>query len=58
MKLYIGYEYTSALGKEIRKIVVCNSVEEYREIKELIEDTGYDPIEFLEIRSASSILKK
>lgn len=54
--LIIGYEYKSALGKTIRRAVVCENETEYKKIKERIEDAGLEPIEFCQIIKASVII--
>lgn len=53
--LYIGYEYESANGCTITKLVTCKTEEEYRRVKFKIEDAGLKPIEFAQVRSSSTI---
>lgn len=54
--LYIGYRYESACGAEINKIVLCKDENEYRRVKERIEDVGYEVIEFDEVIKAGAVL--
>ena len=54
--LYIGYRYESACGAEINKIVLCKDENEYRRVKERIEDVGYEVIEFDEVVKAGAVL--
>lgn len=44
--LVIGYELTSAYGRTIRKVVICDTQEEYLRIKKIIEDSGYPVLTF------------
>lgn len=55
-KLYIGYSYESALGKTVNKCVICNSVDEYRRMKEKIDGAGFALIEFIQVYEAKKVL--
>ena len=46
MPLVIAYEYESALGRTIRKAVLCPTEDEYRRVKQSIENAGLKPIVF------------
>ena len=56
----IGYEYESALGQKLKKVVVCESIEEYKRILERIEyaerKTDVKRIEFDEVLNSKEIL--
>ena len=54
--LYIGYEYMSAFGNKIRKLVICKDENEYKRMKEKIENAGLDPIEFIQVYEARQVL--
>lgn len=55
--LYIAYEYESALGAKVRKLVLCKNEKEYHKMKEKIDDAGLEPIEFVCVYNASNVLK-
>ena len=55
MKRYIAYSYESALGRQIYKLVECKDEEEYERVKEKIEDSGLEPIEFIQVRKGKDI---
>ena len=55
--LYIGYEYESAYGTKIRKMVICKDENEYRQMKRKIEEAGMDIITFDTVYKASQVLK-
>ena len=44
--MVIAYEYESALGRTIRKAVLCSTEDEYRRVKQAIENAGLEPIVF------------
>ena len=46
MPMVIAYEYESALGRTIRKAVLCKTEEEYHRVKRSIENAGLEPIVF------------
>lgn len=56
--IYIGYEYEPLFGNEkIRKLVICESEEEYKTMKNRIKECGYQLIEFSQVFSAKPYLK-
>lgn len=55
--LIIAYEYETACGAIMRKAVICKDAEEYRKIKQRIEDAaGFKLIEFDEVYKAYTVL--
>lgn len=54
--MIIAYEYTSACGAAIKKVVICDTVDEYKRIKKRIESCGYKVIEFEEVLNSKNIL--
>ena len=54
--LIIAYCYKSALGKKIYKAVVCKDADDYRAVKEKIEEADCELIEFNCAYYASEIL--
>ena len=53
----VGYELTSALGRKIRKLVVCKTEDEYNETVRRIEDAGLEVIIYDEIILAEQVLR-
>ena len=44
--MYIAYEYETALGNTVRKLVTCKTQEEYKRVKARIEEAGLTVITF------------
>lgn len=53
--MYIAYEYESALGATVRKLVTCTTEEEYRRVKDRVEEAGLTPIEFSQVYSSKFV---
>lgn len=53
--MIIGYEVKTAMNAEIRKVVICKSVDEYLRIKAKIENAGYKMITFDEVIDSEMI---
>lgn len=53
--MYIGYEYETAGGAKVRKLVACETREELRRIRARISEVGYTPIEFEQVVSSESV---
>lgn len=53
--LAIAYEYETAYGKTCRKVVLCDTVEEYRRVKSKIEECNLKVIEFIQVVSSKNI---
>lgn len=54
----IGYEFKSAYGRTIRKVVVCESFEEYKRIQKIIwskDGEGYKCLSFDEVIRSTDI---
>ena len=54
--IIIGYEYESADGIPIRKVVICDNKDEYDEMMKRIRHAGYKLIEFDEVYDAFEVL--
>ena len=47
--MYIGYEYKTANGDTVRKLVACETREAFRKMRIKIIEVGYTLIEFDEV---------
>ena len=55
-EIIIGYEYESMEGRTLRKLVICDSYDEYMRIKAKIEKTdGYRVVEYDNVLLSNTI---
>lgn len=45
-KYYIGYEYTTAAGYTMRKLVICDTYREFLRVRAKIREAKYEPLYF------------
>lgn len=56
-----GYEYKSACGTTIRKLIICDTQDEYNRVKKILwakEDKGYKTLAFDEVMRSTEIKSK
>lgn len=52
---YIAYKYETSNGFPITKLVVCKNISEYKRIKEIIEKSSCELIEFDECFNSEEV---